>query len=345
MAPTITPPTIPQTPTLSPAEKALLFDRARSLLAERDAVLLAHYYTDADLQTLAEETGGFVGDSLEMARFGRQHEANTIIVAGVRFMGETAKILSPEKRVLMPDLNADCSLDLGCPVDAFSAFCDAHPDRTVVVYANTSAGVKARADWVATSSSALAIIKHLDEQGEKILWGPDRFLGAYAQRKTRADMLLWQGSCIVHEQFKADALRSLMRKHPEAAVLVHPESPPDVIDLANVVGSTTALINAVTEMPNSTFIVATDVGIFHKMRQRAPEKTFMAAPTMGEGATCESCACCPWMAMNSLDSLISALEAGHNEIHVDEAIRQRAVVPLDRLLAFTKLSNPRKNTA
>ncbi|VFN01159.1 MAG: quinolinate synthetase [Candidatus Kentron sp. G] len=323
-------------PVLSPTERESLFTRARSLLTEHDAVLLAHYYTDANLQILAEETGGFVGDSLEMARFGRQHKANTLVVAGVRFMGETAKILNPEKRILIPDPDADCSLDLGCPSDEFSAFCDAHPGRTVVVYANTSAEVKARADWVATSGSTLAVIEHLDKQGEKILWAPDRFLGAYARRMTGADILLWQGSCIVHEQFDAGALRDLMDKHPDAAVLVHPESPPEVIALGHVVGSTTALIDAVMEMSASTFIVATDVGIFHKMRRAAPGKTFIAAPAMGESTTGEGCAHCPWMAMNGLGNLVSVLESGRNEIHVDEALRQRAVLPLHRLLEFTR---------
>nr|VFK02527.1 MAG: quinolinate synthetase [Candidatus Kentron sp. H]VFK02897.1 MAG: quinolinate synthetase [Candidatus Kentron sp. H]VFK05696.1 MAG: quinolinate synthetase [Candidatus Kentron sp. H] len=322
-------------PVLSQTEKESLFAKACSLFARQGAVLLAHYYTDAELQILAEETGGLVADSLEMARFGKRHKAGTLVVAGVRFMGETAKILSPEKRVLMPDPDADCSLDLGCPSDEFSAFCDAHPDRTVVVYANTSADIKARADWVVTSGSALAVIEHLNEQGEKILWAPDRFLGSYVERMTGADMVLWQGSCIVHERFRADALHTLMCKHPDAAVLVHPESPPGVIELAHVVGSTTTLIHAVTEMAATKFIVATDAGIFHKMRQAAPGRTFMAAPTMGESANCESCAHCPWMAMNSLENLVSVLETGRNEIHVDEAVGQRAVIPLNRLLAFT----------
>nr|VFK37591.1 MAG: quinolinate synthetase [Candidatus Kentron sp. SD]VFK41272.1 MAG: quinolinate synthetase [Candidatus Kentron sp. SD] len=321
-------------PPLSHRERDALLARARGLLAGKDTVLVAHYYTDADLQSLAEETGGCVADSLDMARFGKQHEARTIVVAGVRFMGETAKILSPEKRVLMPDLDADCSLDMGCPADAFSAFCDTHPDRTVVVYANTSVEIKARADWVVTSGIALAIIAHLRDQGKKILWAPDRFLGAYAQRMTGADMAIWQGSCVVHERFKADALSELMKKHPDAAVLVHPESPPDVIELAHVVGSTTALINAVEKMPEHTFIVATDTGIFHKMRKIAPQKTFLAAPTMGESLTRAGRARCPWMAMNGLENLVSALESGRNEIHVDEAIRRRAEIPLNRLLSF-----------
>ncbi len=189
---------------------------------------------------LAEETGGHVADSLEMARFGAQSAASTLVVCGVRFMGETAKILNPEKRVLMPDLAATCSLDEGCPADAFSAFCDQHPDRTVVVYANTSAAVKARSDWVVTSSIALPIVRHLQAHGEKILWAPDKHLGHYVERMTGADMLLWQGACVVHEEFKGFALDRLRRLHPDAAVLVHPESPDEVVDQADVVGSTTA---------------------------------------------------------------------------------------------------------
>src|SRR5207237_5143612 len=173
----------------SAAERAALKDRIRRLLKEKGAVLVAHYYVDADLQDLAEETGGCVSDSLEMARFGRAHPAKTLVVAGVRFMGETAKILSPEKTVLMPDLDATCSLDLGCPADEFAAFCDAHPDRTVVVYANTSAAVKARADWIVTSSCAVDIVRALAEKGHKILWAPDKHLGHYSHRETGADMV------------------------------------------------------------------------------------------------------------------------------------------------------------
>ncbi len=323
-------------PELSHDERARLRERARALLVECNAVLLAHYYTDEDLQTLAEQSGGCVADSLEMARFGTQHPATTIVVSGVRFMGETAKILNPEKRVLMPELDATCSLDVGCPVDDFSRFCDAHSARTVVVYANTSAAVKARADWVVTSSIALPVIEHLKSYGEKILWAPDRYLGDYVQRMTGADMLLWQGSCIVHESFKAAALQGLRAQHPDAVVLVHPESPPGVIDQADVVGSTTQLIEAVKNRPAQRFIVATDRGIFHKMRQVAAGKILMEAPTAGKGATCESCAHCPWMAMNSLENLVRVLETGHNEIRVDPHIRERAVVPLERMLAFSR---------
>lgn len=320
---------------LNVAQQAELIADIKTLLKERDAVLVAHYYTDAVLQALAEETGGCVADSLEMARFGNQHPASTLVVAGVRFMGETAKILNPEKRVLMPTLEATCSLDIGCPEDRFAAFCDQHPDRTVVVYANTSAAVKARADWVVTSSCAKDIVEHLDRQGQKILWAPDRHLGGYIQKVTGADMLLWEGSCIVHEEFKARGVQDLKVLYPDAAVLVHPESPEAVVELADVIGSTSQLIRAVQTMDRSHFIVATDNGIFYKMQQLAPEKTLIEAPTAGSGATCRSCAHCPWMAMNGLENLRDVLQHGGQEILVEEPVRVRALQPLRRMLDFT----------
>ena len=315
-------------------EKSALKERIRRLLKEKGAVLVAHYYVDGDLQDLAEETGGCVSDSLEMARFGRDHPAKTLVVAGVRFMGETAKILSPEKTILMPDLDATCSLDLGCPAEEFAAFCDQHPDRTVVVYANTSAAVKARADWMVTSSIGLDIVAHLHAEGKKILWAPDKHLGGYIQTKTGADMLLWQGSCLVHDEFKGVELDLLKADYPDAIVLVHPESPANVVALADVVGSTTQLINAAQTMDATTFIVATDNGILHKMRAAAPGKTFIEAPTAGNSATCKSCAHCPWMAMNGLKNLADVLEQGHNEIFVDPVIGKEAVRAIECMLDF-----------
>ena len=316
-------------------EKVQYIEKIKQLLVEKNAVLVAHYYTDPVIQALAEETGGCVADSLEMARFGKQHSAETLIVAGVKFMGETAKILTPEKTVLMPELEATCSLDLGCPIEEFSAFCDQHPDHTVVVYANTSAAVKARADWVVTSSIALEIVDMLDSQGKPILWGPDRHLGAYIEKETGAKMLMWQGACIVHDEFKASALRDLKLQYPDAAVLVHPESPANVIEMADAVGSTSQLIKASQEMPNEHFIVATDKGIFYKMEQANPEKTFVAAPTGGNGATCRSCANCPWMAMNGLKSIHDALVSPiGKEINVELSVAEKALVPLNRMLNF-----------
>ena len=322
-------------PEPSAERRAELMRECRELLVREKAVLVAHYYVHADLQDLAQDTGGMVADSLEMARFGARHAASTLVVAGVRFMGETAKMLSMDKRVLMPDLDATCSLDIGCPAPAFAAFCDAHPERTVVVYANTSAAVKARADWVVTSSCALDIVRDLHARGEKILWAPDKHLGAYIQRETGADMLLWQGACIVHNEFKALELELLKAAHPEARVLVHPESPAAVIALADVVGSTSQILKAARSLPASTFIVATDAGMFHALEQQNPGKCFIAAPTAGEGATCKSCAHCPWMAMNSLEGLAYALRTGSGEIHLDPRVAERARLPVQRMLDFT----------
>jgi len=319
---------------LNPQNKDDYIKRIKSALKEQNATLVAHYYTDPDLQQLADETGGCVSDSLEMARFGKAHPATKIVVAGVRFMGETAKILSPEKRVFMPDLDATCSLDLGCPADEFSDFCDQHPDRTVVVYANTSAEVKARADWVVTSGIATKVVEHLHKKGEKILWAPDRHLGKYIQQVTGADMLLWQGSCVVHNEFKADALLQLKQKHPEAKILVHPESAYTLVEMADVVGSTTQLINAVKTLDAPTFIVATDNGIFYKMQQAMPNKHLIEAPTGGIGATCTMCAHCSWMAMNSLAGITDVLENKTNEVFVEETIRLKAFESTQRLLDF-----------
>lgn len=335
----------PPKPTkLSAGEKTQYIAKIKQLLKDKNAVLIAHYYTDPEIQALAEETGGFVGDSLEMAKFGNRHDAKTLVIAGVRFMGESAKILTPEKTILMPTLDAECSLDLGCPADKFTEFCDAHPDHTVVVYANTSAAVKARADWVVTSSIALEIVEHLDDEDKKILWGPDRHLGSYIANKTGADMLLWQGECIVHDEFSAKALKDAKALHPDAAVLVHPESPASVVELADAVGSTSQLIKAAKELPQQKMIVATDKGIFFKMQQMVPEKELLEAPTAGAGATCRSCAHCPWMAMNGLVAIEKALNeggAGH-EIFVDEEIRIKSLIPLNRMLDFAEQLNARK---
>jgi len=308
--------------------------RILRLLKKHNASIVAHYYTDDAIQELAEESGGFVSDSLEMARFGARSDATTLIVAGVKFMGETAKILSPEKRILMPTLEATCSLDLGCPPDSFKRFCESFPDHTVVVYANTSAEIKAMADWVVTSSIGLKVVEFLMEEGRPIIWAPDKFLGSYINKQTGANMRLWNGSCVVHEEFKANGLKAIKSVHPDAAVLVHPESPPGVIELADVVGSTTQIIRAAIDLPNTKFIVATDTGIFHKMRTLAPGKTFIEAPTGGNGATCRSCAHCPWMGMNTLVNLENTLLQGLNEINVQEEIRKKAMVPLQRMLDF-----------
>ena len=329
---------VPDANAIDSAYAVQLQEQIKALLIEKNAVIIAHYYTDPLIQALAEETGGVVSDSLEMARFGNQHAAHTLVVAGVKFMGETAKILTPNKRVLMPTLEATCSLDVGCPADEFALFCDQHPDRTVVVYANTSAAVKARADWVVTSSIALDVVDHLDALGKKILWAPDKYLGGYIQKNTGADMLMWDGSCIVHEEFKAKGIVDLQQVYPQAAVLVHPESPESVVDIADVVGSTSQLIAAAQSLPQQQMIVATDQGIFYKMQQAVPGKQLIIAPTGGSGANCRSCANCPWMGMNGLENLYACLKQGSNEIVVDADTSAQAYKSLERMMHF-KVSN------
>ncbi len=323
------------TPWLNEDQKADYEAKIKALLKEKNAVLIAHYYVEDELQALAEATGGYVSDSLDMANFGAQHEAQTLVVCGVRFMGETSKILSPEKTVLMPTLDAECSLDLGCPIEEFSQFCDQYPDHVVVVYANTSVEVKARADWIVTSSNAIQIINHLIADGKKIIWGPDKHLGQYINNKTGADMILWQGNCVVHDEFKLYELEALMAEHPDAMVLVHPESPEAVIAKADFVGSTKQIIAAGSASDADTLIIATDHGLFYKMSQQVPNKRLIPAPTGGKSATCKSCAHCPWMAMNTLVNLYETLRDGSNAIEVDEATRQHALIPLNRMLDFS----------
>ena len=321
---------------ISEEEKASVLSEIKDLILAKNARLVAHYYTDSTLQELAETTGGYVGDSLEMARFGRDCDANLLIVAGVKFMGETAKILSPSKKVLMPTLEATCSLDIACPTEKFSDFCARNNDREVVVYANTSAAVKAQADWVVTSSIAVDLVEHLRELGKKILWAPDKHLGSYIQKKTQADMLIWDAACIVHEEFKFRGIQDMRAIYPDAAVLAHPESPGSVLEIADMVGSTTQIINAANELPNNDFIVATDRGIFHKLRLAAPEKNFVIAPTAGDDATCRSCASCPWMSMNSLSRVADALRGENNEIIVDKDLAEKAMIPLKKMLNFAE---------
>jgi quinolinate synthase len=322
---------------LTPEQRDALFEEIKALLKAKNAVLITHYYVDEQLQILTDATGGYVGDSLGMADYGNRHPATMLVVIGVRFMGESAKILNPEKRVVMPDLAAECSLDLSCPIETFSAFCDQHPDRTVVVYANTSAEVKARSDWVVTSSNAVDIVAHLHARGEKIIFAPDRHLGNYVQNRTGADILNWQGTCVVHDEFKARELRRLMQENPDAELIAHPESPAEVLEMADAIGSTTQLINAAKASKAKTLIVATDFGLFHKMHQAAPGKRLLAVPTGGDSASCVSCAHCPWMAINSLDNLAAVLKnsAGH-EIEIEESVRKRALVPIERMLEFSR---------
>ena len=249
-------------------------------------------------------------------------------------MAETAKILSPEKNIYVPTLESTCSLDLGCPASDLKKMKDQYPDRVLVVYANTSAEVKAMADWVVTSSIAKEIIEDIHLNGEKILWAPDKYLGSYLQKETNADMILWDSACVVHEEFKASGLRDLKKIHPDAGILVHPESPSEVIAMADAVGSTSHLIKASQELDFEKFIVATDKSIFYKMMQLSPNKEFFEAPTGGVGSSCKSCAHCPWMGLNSLQNLDTCIDKLSNEILLEDSIIQKAKIPLDKMINF-----------
>tara|TARA_B100000767_G_scaffold183108_1_gene170959 strand:- start:88 stop:1068 length:981 start_codon:yes stop_codon:yes gene_type:complete len=308
--------------------------KTKSLLKNNNAKIIAHYYVDELVQRLAEDTGGLVSDSLEMARYGAKQKESTLIVAGVKFMGETAKILSPDKKILMLDMEATCSLDTGCDYINFKKFCDDHPDREVVVYANTSAEVKSIADWVVTSSMAVSLIEHLTSLGKKLIWAPDKYLGNYILEKTGADMLLWDGSCIVHEEYKAIELKKMIREYPDSDVLVHPESPRSIIQMAHVVGSTTRLIEASKSSSKKYIIVATEKGIFYQMKKYSPEKIFLEAPTEGEGATCKSCGRCPWMNLNTVNKVLNVFKSKSNEIVLSHDIIAKAKTPIDRMVNF-----------
>jgi quinolinate synthase len=318
-------------------EKKKIEDKIKIELKRKNAVLVTHYYVDGFIQDLTLATGGIVSDSLEMARFGKEHSAKTLIVSGVKFMGETAKILSPEKRILMPDTEATCSLDLGCPSEDFFRFCDENPERLVVVYANTSAAVKARADWTVTSSCAINIVKSFAKEKTPIIFAPDKHLGQYIRENTGADMLLWDGHCVVHDEFKGFELKEMKKNlNNEALVLVHPESPKAVVELADFIGSTSQLLNFSIKSNAKKFIVATDGGLLHSMRKASADKIFYEAPTAGSGATCKSCAYCPWMAMNSLEGILNALEKELGEILVPIETINKAYLSLERMLNFTK---------
>ena len=312
----------------------LLKKSIKSLLDEKNGVLISHYYVDKEIQELTEDLGGCVSDSLQMAKFGQNSEADLLVVSGVKFMGETSKILSPEKTILMPTLEATCSLDLGCPEEDFKKFCEQHPDREIVVYANTSAEVKALSDWVVTSSIALEVVEHLHSQGKKIIWAPDKHLGKYIEDYTGADMILWDASCIVHDEFKYQGLSDMKKLHPDAGVLVHPESPMEVIKLADAVGSTSQILQAAKNLDFNKFIVATDKGIFYQLEKNNPKKVFFEAPTAGKGAQCKSCSQCPWMGLNSLENLEKTLLDMKNIINVSEETIQKAQISLNRMTSF-----------
>ena len=305
-----------------------LTEEIKRLKKERDAAIMAHYYTDGEIQDLAD----VVGDSLALAQVARTLPNKVIVLCGVHFMGETTKILCPDKTVLVPDMEAGCSLADSCPADEFEKFVKEHPDHTVVSYVNTSAAVKALTDVVVTSSNALKIVKALPEDA-KIILGPDRNLGNYISSETGRKMLIWDGACHVHEQFSLEGIIRLKKEHPRAKVLVHPECKQAVVLLADKVGSTAALLNYAKESPAREFIVATESGILHKMRLQCPEKTFIPAPPEEAGCACNNCA---YMKLNTLEKLRDCLRDLAPEIEVDPLIASEAVKSIDRMLSMSE---------
>ena len=304
-----------------------LEDEILRLKDERNAVLLAHYYQESDIQDLAD----VVGDSLQLARAAQKVDREVIAFCGVHFMAETAKILNPTKRVVVPDLAAGCSLADGCPPDAFAKFVAAHPGAVVVSYINCSAAVKAMSDVICTSSNAVEIVRHF--AGQPVIFAPDRHLGRWVAKEAgRPDLILWEGSCIVHEQFSAKALAQLRVKHPEAEVIAHPECEEAVLQQADFIGSTTKIIERAAASPAPTLIIATEDGVFHKIRERVPAKLLLQAPGMDE-----SCACnrCPYMRLNTLEKLYLCLRDLEPEVTVPEEIRVRALRPLERMLELS----------
>lgn len=312
-----------------PVTKGLdLKNEIRELCRKKNAVIMAHYYTEGIIQDLAD----FVGDSLALAQKAAKTEADIIVMCGVHFMGETNKILCPDKKVLVPDLNATCSLAESCPADEFSRFVSAHPDHTVISYVNTTAATKAVTDVVVTSSNARQIVESFPSD-EKIIFGPDRNLGNYINSVTGRDMLLWDGACHVHEKFSVEKILELKKSHPEAKVLAHPECKGAVLKLADVVGSTAALLKYAIRHEGKEFIVATESGILHEMQKACPEKTFIPAPP--DDSTC-ACNECNYMRLITLEKLYNTLKYEWPEIVVDAEVAEKAVKPIHRMLEISE---------
>lgn len=298
-----------------------------ALKQQRKAVILAHYYQDEAVQDIAD----FIGDSLELSRKAAATDAEVIVFCGVHFMAETAKILSPAKTVLLPDLEAGCSLADACPADAFAAFRAEHPDHIAVSYINCSAAVKALSDLICTSSNAVDLVKQLPAD-RPILFAPDQNLGRWVQRQSGRQLTLWPGSCIVHETFSEQALLQLKLEHPEAEVLAHPECQQHLLDLADFIGSTSALLRQAEQSSSASFIVLTEPGILHQMRLKLPKKTFFEVP----GADGCSCNACPYMRLNTLEKVWQCLDLMEPEIVMDEALRLKALAPIEKMLAMSR---------
>jgi len=306
-----------------------LFDEIRRLKEEKNAVLLAHYYQEPAIQEISD----FVGDSLGLSQQAAKTGADIIVFAGVHFMAETAKIINPAKKVIIPDLMAGCSLAESCPPDDFRKFLDLHPDHVVITYINCSAEIKTMSDIVCTSSNAEKIIESVPRD-QPIIFAPDKNLGKYLIEKTGRDMILWDGACLVHEAFAIDKILTLHSEHPDAKFIAHPESTPEVLKVASYIGSTSGMINHVKTNPATKFIVATEAGILHQMQKEVPHKTFIPAPAK-EDNTC-ACSECGFMKMNTLEKLYMCLKNEAPEVDVSQEIRAQAIVPIQRMLDLSK---------
>lgn len=305
-----------------------LKEKIETLKKEKNAVILAHYYQEPEIQEVAD----YIGDSLGLSQEAAKTNADIIVFAGVHFMAETAKILSPDKTVVLPDVNAGCSLADSCPPQDFETFVKSHPNHKVITYVNCSAEIKALSDIVCTSSNALKIVESIPKD-QPIIFAPDRNLGSYIMKETGRDMLLWDGSCMAHEDFCIDKLLDLRAKHPESILIAHPESESHILKLARYIGSTSGMINYVKEHPNDTFIVATEAGILHKMKQEVPTATLIPAPAKEDN----SCACseCHYMKMNTMQKLYDCLLNESPQIEVSETIREKALAPINRMLELS----------
>jgi len=298
------------------------------LRKEKNAIILAHYYQDTSIQDLAD----YVGDSLGLSQRATETDADIIVFAGVHFMAETAKILNPSKKVVLPDLDAGCSLASSCPTDAFTKFVFEHPDHTVITYVNCSAEIKALSDIVCTSSNAEKIVDSIPAN-QALIFAPDKNLGSYINKQTGRDMLLWDGACVVHEAFSIEKLLKLYAKHPDAKIIAHPESEKHILDVANFIGSTAQMIDYVKDQPDEKFIVATEAGILHKMKLAAPTTQLIPAPAK-EDNTC-ACSECGYMKLNTLEKLRDCLRDETPEIIVPEQIRVKALKPIERMLELS----------
>ena len=304
-----------------------LEDAIRELKREKNVLLLAHYYQESEVQDIADE----VGDSLALARAAQRADCEVIAFCGVHFMAETAKILNPEKPVVIPDLAAGCSLADGCPAPEFQAFIDQHPGAAVLTYINASAEVKAMSDLICTSSNAVKMVEHFE--GRPLIFAPDRHLARWVARETgRDDLIVWPGSCVVHEQFSAEGLARLSVEHPDAEILAHPECDQAVLDQAHFIASTTGIIGRAIDSPAKTLIIATEDGVFHQIQKRVPEKTLLQAPGMDESCECNRC---PFMRLNTLEKLYLSLRDLTPQVEVPEEVRVRALAPIERMLELS----------